>query len=53
VKNELSFPVEVYYRGDTGLQSCGVVEPFSETSLPLNAIYSLTSEIFFKPLGNR
>ena len=53
VKNELTIPVEVQYRGDTKLETCGVAQPGKYLSLPLNAVYALSSELFFKPVGNR
>lgn len=53
VSNELLFPVEVFYHGDTQLEICGVVQPDSHLSLPLNAVYCLSSNIFFKPVGDR
>lgn len=53
VKNELTFPVEVLYQGDTKLEVCGVAEPDTYFSLPLNAVYALSSDLFFKPVGNR
>ena len=53
VKNELTIPVEVQYRGDTKLETCGMAQPGKYLSLPLNAVYALSSELFFKPVGNR
>ncbi|KAK7096181.1 hypothetical protein V1264_005509 [Littorina saxatilis] len=53
VKNELTFPVEVQYRGDTKLETCGIAEPDKCFSLPLNAVYAISTEIFFKPVGSK
>ena len=53
VKNELTIAVEVQYRGDTKLETCGVAQPGKYLSLPLNAVYAVSSELFFKPVGNR
>ena len=53
VKNELRFAVDVQYRGDRHLESCGVAEPGQSFSLPLNAVYGLSSDLFFMPCGDR
>ncbi|KAK7482167.1 hypothetical protein BaRGS_00026632, partial [Batillaria attramentaria] len=52
VRNNLSFPVEVLYRGDTKLESCGVASPDDLLSLPLDAVYSQSNELFFRPMGS-
>ncbi|XP_076324166.1 LOW QUALITY PROTEIN: intermembrane lipid transfer protein VPS13A-like [Tachypleus tridentatus] len=49
--NHLSMPFELYYKKPSGneLQICGLVEPNKMWFVPLHGIYSLTSELFFKP----
>ncbi|XP_022258714.1 vacuolar protein sorting-associated protein 13C-like [Limulus polyphemus] len=49
--NHLSVSFELYYKKPSGneLQICGLVEPKKMCFVPLHGIYSLTSELFFKP----
>lgn len=53
IKNSLHYAVEVFYEGDTELQSCGVAHPHSVFSMPLKAVYSLSSELYFRPCIGR
>ncbi|XP_067654011.1 intermembrane lipid transfer protein VPS13A-like isoform X3 [Haliotis asinina] len=50
VKNHLDQAVEVHYRGDTRTDSCGVTPPGGVFNIPLHAIYSSSSELFFRPV---
>ncbi|XP_048251088.1 vacuolar protein sorting-associated protein 13A-like isoform X4 [Haliotis rufescens] len=50
VKNHLDQAVEVYYRGDTRTDSCGVAPPGGIFNIPLHAIYSSSSELYFRPV---
>lgn len=52
VRNNLKLPMEVLYRGDTKLETCGVADPNKVLSIPLNAVYSLSNELFFRPVGS-
>ncbi|KAK6178554.1 hypothetical protein SNE40_013319 [Patella caerulea] len=49
--NNLDIPVEILYKGDTKLETCGIAHPGETFSVPLKAVYSLSGEIYFKPLG--
>ena len=53
IRNDLSFSVQVHYRGVSQVESCGVITPGSSTSLPLIAVYALYGDLFFTPVGDR
>ncbi|ESO95114.1 hypothetical protein LOTGIDRAFT_160876 [Lottia gigantea] len=48
--NNLTMPVEILYKGDTKLETCGVAYEGEIFSVPLAAVYSLHGELYFKPL---
>jgi vacuolar protein sorting-associated protein 13A/C len=53
VYNQFSLPVDVYYMTDRGneVECVGVVQPGQKLDLPLNAVYTLTNELFFSLPG--
>ncbi|XP_054926779.1 intermembrane lipid transfer protein Vps13 isoform X4 [Dermacentor andersoni] len=57
IVNHLSVPIEVYYlvEGDkvSEVFLCGVIEPHKVLHLPVRALYTKTSELFFKPVGEK
>jgi len=53
VHNQFSLPVDVYYMTKRGneVECVGVVQPGQKLDLPLHAVYTPTSEIFFSLPG--
>ncbi|XP_064596162.1 intermembrane lipid transfer protein VPS13C-like isoform X2 [Liolophura sinensis] len=54
VHNHMSQAVEVFYKkGEKDLVSVGRADPGKSLPLPLPALYTYTSEIYFKPVSDR
>ena len=51
MKNHLPDPVEVFYKDDTKVHSCGIAKPGELFNVPLHAVYTPNGEFFFKPLN--
>ncbi|BFZ25790.1 hypothetical protein BsWGS_28827 [Bradybaena similaris] len=49
VKNHLSVPIEIMYKGEGGIVSVGEVGSEITFPVPLDAVYSTAGEIFFQP----
>ena len=45
--------MEVYYKDDINMKSCGIVKPESNLSVPLQAVYTPGGEFLFKPVLER
>ncbi|XP_052084958.1 intermembrane lipid transfer protein VPS13A-like isoform X11 [Mytilus californianus] len=50
IKNHFEIPVEVFYKDDVNVKSCGVVAAESNFSVPLQAVYTPGGEFLFKPV---
>ncbi|XP_064471874.1 intermembrane lipid transfer protein Vps13-like isoform X2 [Ornithodoros turicata] len=58
ITNHFSVPIEVYYLSElddmsTELHRCGCIEPHKILHVPVHALYTKTSELFFKPAGDK
>ena len=50
IRNHFEVPMEVYYKDDINVKSCGTVKPESNFSIPLQAVYTPGGEFLFKPV---
>ncbi|VDI65829.1 vacuolar protein sorting-associated protein 13A/C, partial [Mytilus galloprovincialis] len=50
IKNHFEIPVEVFYKDDVNVKSCGVVAPEANFGVPLQAVYTPGGEFLFKPV---
>lgn len=53
VHNHFNIPVEIYYMTEKGneLESIAIVQPGASFNVPLNAVYTMTNELFFSVDG--
>ncbi|XP_041355806.1 vacuolar protein sorting-associated protein 13A-like isoform X2 [Gigantopelta aegis] len=50
VYNHLEVAIEVYYKGDTKVESCGIAQPGMTFSVPLKVVYCVSGELLFRPV---
>lgn len=53
VLNHLPVPIEVFYSGSKQLEKCGVAQCGKIFNIPLNAVYSSSSEFHFSPYNGQ
>ncbi|CAG2215322.1 unnamed protein product [Mytilus edulis] len=50
IQNHFDVPIEVYYKNNKDIKSCGVVSPESNFCVPLATVYTSAGEFLFKPV---